>query len=82
MNVTEETFVGKTLREISDRVKAALDFVTESVGGGKSLYEIEQGVLGRVLELGRQLLETGIQLQGNGDVGATYTTSDLSLIHI
>ena len=57
MDVTEESIVGKTLREISDRVKAALEFVTESVGGGKSLYEIEQGVLGQVLELGRQLFD-------------------------
>lgn len=76
MNATEETRVGESLREISHRVKATREFVTESVRGGRSLYGIEQGVLRRGLELGRPLLETGIQLQGNGDVNATYTTSN------
>jgi hypothetical protein len=76
VNVTEETTVGKALHELMDRIKAAVEFVTKSAGEGTSLYEVEQGVLGQVLGIGHKLLETAIQLQGNGDLGATCTTSD------
>lgn len=44
-------------------------FVVEAVGAGRSLYDIERGVLDQVLLIGRRAIDAALQLQGDGDAG-------------
>lgn len=76
MNVTADSIADKSFREITERAESLQRFVLEASGAGKSLYEIERGVLDQVLLLGRHALDAALRLQGNGDLGAIHTTAD------
>ena len=53
----------------------------DSAAVGRSLHDLERGVLGIVLELGRRCVDLFIRLQGNGDLGLTLATDEGKELH-
>lgn len=51
-------------------------FVRKAAADGESLHEVEEKVLGTVLEIGKQSVDLFIQLQGDGDLGPSVTTEE------
>lgn len=49
-------------------------YARQAAAEGESLHEVEQKVLGTVLEMGKQSVELFIHLQGDGDLGPSVTT--------
>lgn len=76
MNMTKDPLADKSLREIVERAESVQRFVVEAVGAGRSLYDIERGVLDQVLLIGRRAIDAALQLQGDGDVGQIQPTAD------
>ena len=56
-------------------------FVRNSAAVGRSLHDLERGVLGTVLELGRRCVDLFIRLQGDGDLGLTLATDEGKELH-
>lgn len=76
VDVTKDPLADKSLRKIVEQAEAVQRFVVEAVGDGRSLYEIERGVLDRVLRIGRCAIDAASRLQGEGDLGPTQTAAD------
>lgn len=54
-------------------------FIKDAAAQAMSLHEVERTVFDTVLEMGRGYVEQFIALQGNGDLGSTYTLEDVLL---
>ena len=61
---------------IAELARELDQFVRNSAAGGKPLHNVEQRVLGSVLELGRCYIDQFIGLQGDGDLGLTLATDE------
>lgn len=51
-------------------------FVQEAAAKGTDLYTVEKNILEKVLQMGRQATDRFLQLQGDGDLGATVQTAE------
>jgi hypothetical protein len=52
------------------------EFVDQAAADGEPLYEIEKGVLAKVLRMGHLGIDRFLQRQGDGDLGPTVQTAD------
>jgi len=56
-------------------------FVREAVQDGSSLDDVERGVFARVLDMGSVAVDLFLKAQGNGDLGASVTSEDGTVLH-
>jgi len=56
-------------------------FVEEAVREGSSLDECERGIWERLLEMGHAAVDWFLKAQGDGDLGASITTEEGSVLH-
>jgi len=56
-------------------------FVRQATQEGSSLDEVERGVFGRLLEMGHAAVDLFLMAQGDGDLGASVTTEDGTVLH-
>lgn len=76
MNVAKDSAAFKSIQEITERAEALKQFVVQAATEGKSLYEIERGVLDQLLAIGNHAMDAALSFQGMGDLGATYVAPD------
>jgi hypothetical protein len=56
-------------------------FVRQAAQDGSSLDDVERGAFARVLEIGHSAIELFLKAQGNGDLGASVTTEEGTVLH-
>jgi hypothetical protein len=56
-------------------------FVREAVQDGSSLDAVERGVFARVLDMGSVAVDLFLKAQGNGDLGASVTSEEGTVLH-
>jgi hypothetical protein len=74
MKVAKDSDAFKSIQEITERAEALKQFVVQAATDGKSLYEIERGLLDQLLTIGNHAMNAALSLQGTGDLGAAYVT--------
>jgi hypothetical protein len=70
---SQEQIKGKSLVEVAEQLESE---IREAVREGKSLYELEKDIFGRILHMGHIAVEQAIVLQGDGDLGESVVTPD------
>ena len=63
----------ESLVELAEQLEAS---VREAAREGKSLYEMEKDIFGRMLQIGHAAIEQLLALQGDGDLGESLVTAD------
>jgi hypothetical protein len=56
-------------------------FVRQAARDGCTLDDVERGVFARVLAMGHEAIALFLQAQGNGDLGASVTTEEGTVLH-
>lgn len=56
-------------------------FVHEAVQDGSNFDDVERGVFARVLDMGKTAVDLFLQAQGDGDLGASVTTEEGSVLY-
>lgn len=67
-----------TFVHLADDLEA---FARQAVREGSSLYDVERGVLKRVLEIGHSAIEMFVQAQGEGDLGERLVTETGAILY-
>jgi hypothetical protein len=57
------------------------DFVHRAAQEGSCFHTLERGVFGRLLDMGQAAVDLFLQAQGNGDIGASVTTEDGTVLY-
>lgn len=80
MSVASSSDLGKgvVLAKLADELGC---FARQAVQDGLSLDDLERGVFTRVLEMGRTTVDFFLQAQGSGDVGASVTTAEGTVLY-
>ena len=68
--------VESSLQSIHAQVSGMLELVQSAAKAADSLDSVERSVRESVFQLGKQLTDLFIQLQGNGDLGEQITTKE------
>lgn len=68
---------GEILVKLANRLTDKID---QAIREGTSLYDFERSVLKEILRIGHAAVELFLDNQGDGDVGATVTTSNGTLL--
>ena len=69
---------GEILVNLANRLS---DRIERAVREGTSLYDFERSVLQEILGIGHAAVNLFLENQGDGDLGATVTTADGTLLH-
>jgi hypothetical protein len=80
MMIPEELCFGKDDSVVELALKLE-QFVRSAAFDGQTLHDVEQKVLGSVLELGRRCVDLFIGLQGDGDLGTTVRSDEGRELH-
>lgn len=70
-----------SLQSIRDQLAAVLESVQLAAKAADSFDSVERTVQKSVLQLGKQLMDLFVQLQGDGDIGEQITTSQGQRLH-
>lgn len=73
--IAVESTLGKTISSLHELAEELEFFARSSANAGQSQYEVEKGILGRVLQMGHTAMNLYLDLQGNGDLGPTVETA-------
>ncbi len=76
MMIMAEVAAFDKLEELLEMAEDLRTFVREAVVEGTAAHEVEKGVWGRVLAMGRQATGQFFRMQGDGDVGETIEMPD------
>jgi hypothetical protein len=68
---------GEILVKLANKLAGRID---QAVREGTSLYDLERSVLTDILDIGQVAVDLFLRNQGNGDLGATVTTAEGTLL--
>lgn len=66
---------------VQERTQSLVERVQKAAGEGRPLHELEPELFEGLLQMGHDLVEMFIELQGDGDLGATIETPDGRTLH-
>ena len=76
MSSMNETMAGINQHEVFDKVREMMQFVQDAYREGRALHQVEQGLWGRLLQMGASVLEAFFGLCGDGDQGERIRLPD------
>ena len=76
MKIAHPLSSSKTTEKLLEMALELQQFVDQAAEDGDSLYDTEKGVLAQVLKMGHLAIDRFLQLQGDGDLGATVQTEE------
>ena len=74
--IMAETAACGNLDQLTEMIDDLKTFVQQASVEGAAVHKVEREIWRRMLAMGRQAMETFLQIQGDGDVGETIETSD------
>ncbi len=74
--IMAETAACGNLDQLKEMVDNLMTFVRQAAVEGAAVHKVESEIWQRMLAMGRQAMEAFLQMQGDGDVGATIETPD------
>jgi hypothetical protein len=69
MNSMNDSARGINRQEMFEQVQGIIDFLQQAYRVQQPAHAVERGLWGRMLQLGRRMLEAFFGLYGDGDVG-------------
>jgi hypothetical protein len=68
--------INATMNQIAELASELGTYCQQSAADGERQYDVERGIWQRMLQWGKKHMDLYLQLLGDGDLGATVTTSD------